>query len=625
MPKLHYTSDYPRSIANPNGFWLEQANTLEWIQKPTQGLTGSIKEANITWFEDGILNVCANCVDRHLPHKAAQIAFYEEGDEPGTSRQLSFAELHEHVCRAANVLKQRGIEKGDRVCIYMPMTLEAIISMLACARIGVVHSVVFGGFSAQALEDRIRDAGAVCVITANQGLRGGKVIHFQENAKVAVANCGFVKTLLIVNATQTPLKLTSDKEVDFKQACKKASSNCDPEPMQAEDPLFILYTSGSTGKPKGVVHTQAGYLLYTMLTHREVFDLQENDVYWCTADVGWITGHSYVTYGPLANGVTQVIFEGVPNYPSYSRFWEIVDQYQVSVFYTAPTALRALMKQGDVPLQSTKRDSLRVLGSVGEPINPECWQWYFKAVGHARCPIQDTWWQTETGGFMITPPCELGKQKPGAATHPFYGIEPAFLDEQQDLDHLEGALCIKQPWPGMLRSIWGDHQRFVETYLKPYPGYYFSGDSAHRDDDGVIWIGGRMDDVLNVSGHRLGTAEIESALVLHEAVAEAAVVGFPHKVKGQGIYAYVTLMDGVDESDQLRQALIDHVRHEIGPVVTIDVIHWAPELPKTRSGKIMRRILRKIAAGDLDDLGDTSTLAEPGVVKQLLESYCGRI
>lgn len=618
MSKLNYAIDYPRSIQDPNDFWLEQSINLNWIQRPSKSLSGSIEQANITWFEDGVLNVCANCVDRHLPEKANQVAFYEEGDEPGISRQVTFAQLHDQVCRAANLLKSRGVQKGDRVCIYMPMILEAVISMLACARIGAVHSVVFGGFSAQALEDRIRDAKAVCVITANQACRGGKVICFKDNVDQAVDNCNFVQSVLVVTHGSDDWKSTSEREIDFKKACVGVSNQCEPEAMNAEDPLFILYTSGSTGTPKGVVHTQAGYLLYTMITHREVFDLKEDDVYWCTADVGWITGHSYVAYGPLANGVTQVIFEGVPNYPDCSRFWQIVDKYKVSIFYTAPTALRALMRYRNTTLANTSRESLRVLGTVGEPINPECWQWYFKSVGKERCPIQDTWWQTETGGFMLTPPCELGAQKPGCATRPFYGVEPALLDEQQDLDHMEGALCIQKPWPGMLRTVWGDHERFIETYLKPYPGVYFSGDSAHRDQDGDMWIGGRMDDVLNVSGHRLGTAEIESALVLHESVAEAAVVGFPHDVKGQGIYAYVTLMADVNESDSLRQDLIKHVRQEIGPVVTIDVIHWAADLPKTRSGKIMRRILRKIAAGDLDDFGDISTLADPGVVAFLI-------
>lgn len=618
----NFNIQYQRSLEDPITFWKEMANELEWTQFPTQIFKGSFKEpSQIHWFEDGILNASVNCLDRHLKHRADKTALIFEGDDPQNSYPISFRELHNQVCRLSNVLKSRGLKKGDRVCIYLPMIPEAVVSMLACARLGVIHSVVFGGFSPSALKERIQDCGATCVITANGGLRGGKITPFKNNVDEALSDCPEVKTVLVVKHVDLETHWINTRDLDYHTTVQQASPICPPEPMNAEDPLFILYTSGSTGKPKGVVHSTAGYLLYAALTHRFVFDLQEQDIYWCTADVGWITGHSYITYGPLVNGTTTVLFEGTPNYPNNSRFWDIIDKHQVSIFYTSPTALRALMRLGDEPLKTTSRNSLKILGSVGEPINPECWQWFFKQIGHSRCPIMDTWWQTETGGFMLIPPRDIFKQKPGCAQRPFFGIKPVLIDAkgQEILGEGEGALCIAQPWPGMLKTVYGNSERFMSAYFKPYPHHYFSGDSARRDQDGDIWIGGRMDDVINVSGHRLSTAEIESALVLHPAVAEAGVVGFPHEIKGEGIYAYVTLMDGITPEESLKKTLIQHVRTTIGPIVTIDQIQFSPQLPKTRSGKIMRRILRKIATGEFEQLGDLSTLAEPGVVKELIQ------
>jgi len=635
---------YQESINNPQKFWAEQAKILDWIKFPEKIISEAVSQnlnqdsiQNIHWFEDGILNASVNCLDRHLEKNAEKIALIFEGDDPKNSQKISFKNLYQQVCQLANFLKSRGLKKGDRVCIYLPMIPEAVISMLACARLGLVHSVIFGGFSPSSIRDRVLDCEATCIITADYGFRGGKTIGFKSNIDEALNNLPIsannpknpeVSTVLVIknknlenleNLESLKNSWVTNRDFDYKNLIPQQAISCPPEPMKSEDPLFILYTSGSTGKPKGVVHSTGGYLLFAALSHKVIFDLNPQDIYWSTADVGWITGHSYVTYGPLANGTTTVIFEGIPTYPSYSRFWEIIDKHQVSIFYTAPTALRALMKAGDEPLKNTKRSSLRILGSVGEPINPECWLWFFNQVGNKQCPIMDTWWQTETGGFMLAPPREINKQKPGCAQRPFLGILPVLLDSQGKIieGEGEGALCIKHPWPGMLKTIYNNPERLISAYFKTYPGYYFSGDSARRDQDGDIWIGGRMDDVINVSGHRLSTAEIESALVLHPTVAEAAVVGFPHEIKGEGIYAYVTLMDGESPSDDLIKTLITHVRKTIGPVVTIDLIQWAPQLPKTRSGKIMRRILRKIAAGELDQLGDLSTLANPEAVEDL--------
>ena len=622
-----YQSMYARSIADPEGFWSEQAKQLlDWTQPWTKVMDCDFHLGKIRWFEGGRLNVCHNCVDRHLPARADQTAIIWEGDDPSVAKKITYRELHAEVCRFANVLKSRGVKKGDRVCIYMPMIPEAAMAMLACARIGAVHSVVFGGFSPESLKDRILDSDCRVVITADEGVRGGKKVSLKANTDEALKACPAVHTVLVVKHTGGTIDWHAPRDCWYHELSAQASTDCPVEPMDAEDPLFILYTSGSTGKPKGVLHTTGGYLLFTAITHKYIFDYHDGDIYWCTADVGWVTGHSYIVYGPLANGATTLVFEGIPTYPSASRFWEVIDKHQVNIFYTAPTAIRALMREGDAPVKRTSRQSLRLLGTVGEPINPEAWEWYYHTVGDARCPVVDTWWQTETGGILITPLPGCTALKPGSATRPFFGIVPALMDP--DGKALEGPasgnLVITRSWPGQMRTVYGDHQRFIDTYFKTYPGNYFTGDGTRRDADGYWWITGRVDDVLNVSGHRLGTAEVESALVLHEAVAEAAVVGYPHDIKGQGIYAYVTPMLGVQPSDELRNELIAMVRHEIGPIATPDVIQWAPGLPKTRSGKIMRRILRKIAANETDNLGDTTTLADPGVVADLIKNRANK-
>jgi len=617
-----YQAQYQLSITDPDTFWAEKAKMLEWIRLWDTVKSGNLTEGNIKWFEGGKLNVSYNCLDRHLANHGDKIALIWEGDNPEHSSQLTYKELHLEVCKFANVLKAQGVNKGDRVCIYMPMIPEAIIAMQACARIGAIHSVIFGGFSPESIANRIMDADCKTVITTELGYRGGKPINFKVNIDQALITCPIVNTVIVISHTTKAVNWVKGRDIDYSQAVTTVAADCPCEPMDAEDPLFILYTSGSTGKPKGVLHTTAGYLLYCALTQKEVFGLLEDDIYWCTADVGWITGHSYVAYGPLANASTIVTFEGVPHYPDHSRYWQIIDKYQVSIFYTSPTAIRSLMQHGDAPLASTTRSSLRMLGSVGEPINPEAWQWYFDSVGNKRCPIVDTWWQTETGGFMIAPLTALGKQKPGCAMKPFYGIKPVILDEKgNELEGVsEGILAIKSAWPGMMRTVYGDHERFMNAYLKPYPGHYFTGDGAKRDADGDYWITGRIDDVLNVSGHRIGTAEVESALVLHPEVAEAAVVGMPHDIKGQGIYAYVVLMDGAQASETLKQELNQAVRTHIGPIAHLDQIQFAESLPKTRSGKIMRRILRKIACNEIDNLGDISTLSDPECVDKLIRA-----
>ncbi|MBC6904298.1 acetate--CoA ligase [Saccharophagus sp. K07] len=617
-----YQELYQESIRQPEAFWARFAEEfLTWEKKWTQVREFDFHKGTATWFRDGKLNVTVNCIDRHLATRGDQVAFIWEGDDPAQDAKITYRELHLHVCRLANVLRSRGVKKGDRVCIYMPMIPEAAYAMLACARIGAIHSVVFGGFSPESLKDRIQNSDSQVLITADEGIRAGKTIPLKQNVEKALAHCPDVHTVVVVRRTGGDVPWNEDRDLWYHAAVEEVADFCEPEIMDAEDPLFILYTSGSTGKPKGVLHTTAGYLLQAAMTHKYVFDYHEGDIYWCTADVGWVTGHSYIVYGPLCNGATSLIFEGVPTYPTPSRFWEVVDKHQVNIFYTAPTAIRALMGQGDEFVEATARSSLRILGSVGEPINPEAWEWYHRVVGNGRCPIVDTWWQTETGGHMITPLPGAIDLKPGSATLPFFGIEPALLDNDGKEVHgaAEGNLVIKASWPGQLRTVYGDHDRLVQTYFSTYPGYYFTGDGARRDEDGYYWITGRVDDVLNVSGHRMGTAEVESALVLHPAVAEAAVVGFPHDIKGQGIYAYVTLMHGIEPSDALRKELVALCVEEIGPIAKPDVIQWAPGLPKTRSGKIMRRILRKIAAGEIDSLGDTSTLAEPSVVTTLIE------
>jgi len=627
-----YIEIYQRSIEDPQGFWAEQADKfLSWY-KPWDTVCDcsyDINDLHIKWFEGGKLNVSYNCIDRHLDRHADKVAIIWEGDDINDDQKITYRELHEHVSKFANVLKQRGVKKGDRVCIYMPMIPEAGYAMLACTRIGAVHSVVFGGFSPESLKDRILDSDCQVIITADEGVRGGKHIPLKDNVNQAVGVCPDVHTVVTVKRTGGSVDWTEGRDVWYHEAMENASADCPPEEMDAEDPMFILYTSGSTGKPKGILHTTGGYLLYAAITTKYTFDLHDDDIFWCTADVGWITGHSYLLYGPLANGLTTVYFEGIPNYPDASRFWKSVDKHQVTVFYTAPTAIRALMREGDDPVTCTSRKSLRILGTVGEPINPEAWEWYYKVVGDSRCPIVDTWWQTETGGHMLTPLPGATKLKPGSATRPFFGISPGLIDAETNKliegnGEAEGALVITASWPGQMRSVYGDHQRFIDTYFKDYPGYYFSGDGAKRDKDGYYWITGRMDDVLNVSGHRMGTAEVESALVLHEAIAEAAVVGYPHEIKGQGIYAYVTPILGVEPDENLRQELIALVRKEIGPIAKPDIIQWAPGLPKTRSGKIMRRILRKIAENDVDNLGDTSTLADPAVVHDLVENRANK-
>ncbi len=619
-----YEAMYRRSVEDPDGFWADQADKfVTWSKKWDRVQDWSFNADNlyIKWFEGGKLNVSYNCLDRHLATRGDQTAIIWEGDDPAEDRKLSYREMHEQVSRLANVLKSRGVKKGDRVSIYLPMIPEAAISMLACARIGAVHSIVFGGFSPDSLRDRVLDSDCRTVITSDEGLRGGRKVPLKKNVDEAMLECPNVSTVLVVKRTGGAIDWTPGRDVWYEEAMALASPECPPEPMDAEDPLFILYTSGSTGKPKGVLHTTGGYLVFAAMTHKYTFDYQDGEVYWCTADVGWVTGHTYIVYGPLCNGAVSLMFEGIPNYPDVSRFWSVVDKHQVSVFYTAPTAIRALMRSGEEPVKKTSRKSLRLLGTVGEPINPEAWEWYYRVVGDERCPIVDTWWQTETGGHLITPLPGATELKPGSATVPMFGVVPTIVDAQDGrvLDGpCEGALVITRPWPAMMRTVYGDHQRFVDTYFTQYKGYYFTGDGARRDEDGYYWITGRIDDVLNVSGHRLGTAEIESALVLHPQVAEAAVVGFPHDIKGQGIYAYVTLMAGSQPSEELRKELVNMVRGEIGAIATIDVIQWAPGLPKTRSGKIMRRILRKVAANEIDALGDTSTLADPSVVDDLV-------
>jgi len=616
-----YQEMYRRSIESPEEFWSQQAEKyLTYSKKWDRVMDYDYVNGAIAWFSGAKLNATVNCIDRHLETRGDQTAIIWEGDDPSEQQHISYKELHENVCRFANLLKSRGVGKGDRVSICMPMIPEAAVAMLGCARIGAVHSVVFGGFSPDSLRDRILDSDCRVVVTADEGPRGGRPVPLKANVEAALAECPDVHTTIIVRRTGAEVPSDAKRDIWYHEGMASVSPDCEPEEMDAEDPLFILYTSGSTGKPKGVLHTTAGYQLYAAMTHHLVFDYKDGEVYWCTADVGWITGHSYIVYGPLANGATTLMFEGVPTYPDGSRFWNIVDKHCVNIFYTAPTAIRALMSLGDGPVRSSDRTSLRILGTVGEPINPEAWEWYYRVVGDLRCPIVDTWWQTETGGILITPLVGATPLKPGSATRPFFGIQPALLDDEGN--EVDGAgvgnLVIKRSWPGQMRTVYGDHDRFVSTYFATYPGYYMTGDGARRDEDGYYWITGRVDDVINVSGHRMGTAEIESALVLHDLVAEAAVVGYPHEIKGQGIYSYVTLMVGSDPSDELKRDLVNLVRKEIGPFATPDIIQWAPGLPKTRSGKIMRRILRKIAASEIDNLGDTSTLADPSVVDDLV-------
>ena len=626
-----YEQMYQASIEDPEAFWADEAKArLDWIQPFTKikDVSFARDDLHIRWFEDGVLNVAYNCIDRHLADHGEQTAIIWEGDDPGTDKHISYRELHEQVCRLANVLKAHGVEKGDRITLYLPMIPEAAYAMLACARIGAVHSVVFGGFSPGALANRISDCDSKLVITADESVRGGKRVPLKNNVDEALANDAVttVERVVVVRRTGGDISWDSERDVWLDEEAAKVSAACDPEPMNAEDPLFILYTSGSTGKPKGVLHTTGGYLLYAATTHEVVFDYKPGDIYWCTADVGWVTGHSYIVYGPLANRATSVMFEGVPNYPSNARFWEVIDKHQVNSFYTAPTAIRALMRDGDEPVKKTSRASLRVMGSVGEPINPQAWEWYYHVVGDGRCPIVDTWWQTETGGILITPLPGATDLKPGSASKPFFGIQPALVDtDGKELEGAtSGALIIKDSWPGQMRTVYGDHERFYQTYFAAFDKVYFTGDGARRDEDGYWWITGRMDDVLNVSGHRMGTAEVESALVAHPAVSEAAVVGYPHDIKGQGIYAYVTLTAGVDASDELIAELTQWVRTEIGPIAKPDHLQFAPGLPKTRSGKIMRRILRKIAENEYSNLGDTSTLAEPAVVDDLISNRKNR-
>ena len=624
-----YERLYAESVSDPDGFWGKVGQRLDWI-KPYSKVKDTdygLDNFHIKWFEDGQLNVSANCLDRHLASRGDKTAIIFEGDSPDDSCRVSYRELHQRVCQCANALKALGVKRGDRVTIYLPMIVEAAVAMLACTRIGAIHSIVFGGFSPDALAGRIIDCQSGLVITADEAVRGGKVVPLKANVDEALRNpaIDFVQNVLVVRRTGRPVNWT-DRDCWWHEQMEGQATECVPEPMNAEDPLFILYTSGSTGKPKGVLHTTGGYLVYASYTHECVFDVQDDDVYWCTADVGWVTGHSYVVYGPLANGATTLMFEGVPNYPNVSRFWEVVDKHQVTLFYTAPTAIRALMRDGEEPVKRCSRSSLRVLGSVGEPINPEAWEWYHRVVGDGRCPIVDTWWQTETGGILITPLPGATDLKPGSATRPFFGVRPAIVDNEGQLleGACEGNLVLLDSWPGQMRTIYGDPQRFIETYFTTFKGTYCTGDGARRDEDGYYWITGRVDDVINVSGHRMGTAEVESALVSHPDVAEAAVVGCPHEIKGQGIYAYVTLNSGVEPTEELRLALRSWVRKEIGPIATPDYIQWAPGLPKTRSGKIMRRILRKIAANEHDQLGDTSTLADPGVVPTLVDSRLNR-
>ena len=620
-----YRALYARSLADPDGFWAEQAQEFVTWFKPWKKVSDwsfDTRNLYIKWFEGARLNVAYNCLDRHLEQRGDQVAILWEGDDPKEDRKIPYRELHAEVCRFANVLKGRGVKKGDRVCIYMPMIPETAVAMLACARIGAVHSVVFGGFSPESLKDRILDSDCRVVVTADEGVRAGRKVPLKTNTDTALTRCPDVHSVIVYRRTGGAVPWQDGRDYWYHELMGGVSADCPPAELDAEDPLFILYTSGSTGKPKGVLHTTGGYLVFVAATHKYVFDYHDGDIYWCTADVGWVTGHSYIVYGPLANGATTMMFEGVPNYPSPARFWDVVDKHKVNIFYTAPTAIRALMREGEAPVKQTSRKSLKLLGTVGEPINPEAWEWYYHVVGDGRVPIVDTWWQTETGGILITPLPGATRLKPGSATLPFFGVAPAIVDNggQALAGECSGNLVLTRPWPGMMRTVYGDHQRFIDTYFKQYPGMYFTGDGARRDRDGYYWITGRVDDVINVSGHRLGTAEVESALVLHHAVAEAAVVGFPHDIKGQGIYAYVTLKVGVPPSDALRRELAQQVRKEIGPTATPDVIQWAPGLPKTRSGKIMRRILRKIAANDIGNLGDTTTLADPAVVDDLVKN-----
>lgn len=618
-----YQKAYAESLSDPDTFWAEHGKRIDWIQPYTKisDVSYDKPDVHIKWYEDGTLNASANCLDRHLETRGNKTAILWEGDDPADAKHITFKELHAQVCRFANALKARGVYKGDRVTIYMPMVPEAAVAMLACARIGAIHSVVFGGFSPDALAGRIKDCGSTVVITADEGIRGGRPIPLKANTDKALAACPDCTTCFVVRRTGANIAWQDGRDVWYHQAVEAADAACPPTEMNAEDPMFILYTSGSTGKPKGVLHTTGGYMVYASMTHHYVFDCKDEDIYWCTADVGWVTGHSYILYGPLANGATTLMFEGVPTYPDSGRFWQVVEKHKVTIFYTAPTAIRALMREGDAPVQKWDRSSLRLLGSVGEPINPEAWMWYRNVVGDGRCPIVDTWWQTETGGILITPLPGATTTKPGSATMPFFGVEPVLVDNENNelTGAIEGNLCINRSWPGQMRTVYGDHQRFIDTYFSTFEGRYFSGDGARRDEDGYYWITGRVDDVLNVSGHRMGTAEIESALVAHPKVAESAIVGYPHDIKGQGIYAYVTLNADEAPSDELRAELRNWVRQEIGPIASPDLLQWAPGLPKTRSGKIMRRILRKIAADDFSELGDTSTLAEPSVVEDLIK------
>jgi acetyl-CoA synthetase len=627
LDEAGYDRMYADSLRDPGKFWGEEGKRLHWTKPYTRVKNTSFTgDVNIRWYEDGTLNASYNCIDRHLATRADQTAIIWEGDSPEVQRHISYAELHENVCRLANVLKSRGVKKGDRVTIYLPMIPEAAYAMLACARIGAIHSVVFGGFSPDSLMGRIQDCDSNILITADEGLRGGRKVPLKANADAALAQCPSVTSVIVVRHTGGAVGWVDGRDIWYHEAAGAVSRDCPPEEMSAEDPLFILYTSGSTGKPKGVLHTTAGYLVFVAMTHQYVFDYHDGDIYWCTADVGWVTGHSYILYGPLANGATTLMFEGVPNYPDPSRFWQVIDKHKVNIFYTAPTAIRALMREGEGYVKATSRESIRLLGSVGEPINPEAWLWYYNVVGDRRSPVVDTWWQTETGGILITPLPGATPLKPGSATRPFFGIRPVIVDGDGNTREgaTEGNLCIADSWPGQMRTVYGDHKRFIETYFATFPGKYFTGDGARRDEDGYYWITGRVDDVINVAGHRMGTAEVESALVAHPKVAEAAVVGYPHDIKGQGIYAYVTLNAGEASSEALRKELVAWVRKEIGPIASPDLIQWAPGLPKTRSGKIMRRILRKIAANEHDALGDISTLADPAVVQDLVGNRMNR-
>jgi acetyl-CoA synthetase len=632
IDEAKYEAMYERSVKDPNGFWAEQAKRIDWLEPFTKVKNTSFDphHVSIKWFEDGVTNVAHNCIDRHLEKRGDQVAIIWEGDDPKDDRKITYRELHAQVCRFANVLKARGVKKGDRVTIYLPMIPEATYAMLACARIGAIHSVVFGGFSPDSLAGRIADAKSAVVVTADEGLRGGRKVPLKANADAAAdraAQAGMqVESMVVVRRTGAAVSMKSGRDFYYDEIAETVPAECPCEPMGAEDPLFILYTSGSTGTPKGVLHTTGGYLVFAAMTHQYVFDYHDGDIYWCTADVGWVTGHSYIVYGPLANGATTLMFEGVPNYPTNSRFWEVIDKHKVNIFYTAPTAIRALMQSGDAPVTKTSRATLRLLGSVGEPINPEAWEWYYRVVGERRCPIVDTWWQTETGGILITPLPGATRLKPGSATQPFFGVQPEIVDAEGKVmaGAAAGNLCIADSWPGQMRTVYGDHARFVQTYFSAYAGKYFTGDGCRRDADGYYWITGRVDDVINVAGHRLGTAEVESALVAHPKVSEAAVVGYPHDIKGQGIYAYVTLMTGEQPTEELRKELVAWVRKEIGPIASPDLIQFAPNLPKTRSGKIMRRILRKIAEDEYGNLGDTSTLAEPAVVGDLIDNRQNR-